>query len=102
MDSTWKVKKVQPGIMMLEDGKSRHLGPNAIFDHVWNDCMKLMISNLERSQPALVGSQLGKNCCVYRQMRRSKGRDQRSHFGSGHQKVHHGNGNGGHGLRRSD
>ncbi len=60
MDSTWKVKKVQPGIMMLEDGKSRHLGPNAIFDHVWNDCMKLMISNLERSQPALVGSRWGK------------------------------------------
>lgn len=60
MDSTWKVKKVQPGIMMLEDGKSRHLGPNAIFDHVWNDCMKLNISNLERSQPALVGSRWGK------------------------------------------
>ena len=60
MDSTWKVKKVHPGIMMLEDGKSRHLGPNAIFDHVWNDCMKLNISNLERSQPALVGSRWGK------------------------------------------
>lgn len=60
MDSTWKVKKVQPGIMMLEDGKSRHLGPNAIFDHVWNDCMKLNISNLERSQPALVGSRWAK------------------------------------------
>lgn len=56
MDSTWKVKKVQPAIQMLEDGKSRHLGPNAIFDHVWNDCMKLNISNLEKSQPALVGS----------------------------------------------
>jgi hypothetical protein len=56
MDSTWKVKKVQPGIQMLEDGKSRHLGPNAIFDHVWDDCMTLAVSDMERSQPALVGS----------------------------------------------
>ncbi len=55
-DSTWKIKKIQPGIMMLEDGKSRHLGPTAIFGDVWNECMKLVISDLERSTPALVGT----------------------------------------------
>ncbi len=59
-DSTWKIKKIQPGIMMLEDGKSRHLGPTAIFGDVWNDCMKLAVSSIERSQPALVGTRWNK------------------------------------------
>ncbi len=59
-DSTWKIKKVQPGIQMLEDGRSRHLGPTAIFGDVWADCMKLEISSLERSTPALVGTRWGK------------------------------------------
>jgi hypothetical protein len=54
-DSTWKVKKIQPGIMMLEEGKSRHLGPTAIFGDVWKDCMKLELTSLEGSTPALVG-----------------------------------------------
>jgi hypothetical protein len=54
-DSTWKVKKIQPGIMMLEDGKSRHLGPTAIFGDVWKDCMKLAISDFERATPSAVG-----------------------------------------------
>jgi hypothetical protein len=60
MDSTWKVKKVQPAIQMLEEGKSRDLGPNVIFDHVWDNCMQLSLSELERSQPALVGSRWAK------------------------------------------
>jgi hypothetical protein len=59
-DSTWKIKKIQPGIQMLEDGRSRHLGPTAIFGDVWGDCMKLEISSLERSTPALVGTRWGK------------------------------------------
>ena len=58
-DSTWKVRKVQPGIMMLEDGKSRHLGPTAIFGDVWKDCMTLELTSLERSTPALVGKRWG-------------------------------------------
>lgn len=55
-DSTWRIRKVQPGIKMLDEGKSRHMGPTAIYSDVWKDCMQPILSDMERSQPALVGN----------------------------------------------
>jgi hypothetical protein len=56
MDSTWVVKKMQPGIEMLDEGRHRHLGPTAIAPEAWNSCMKIRLSNLEKSTPMLVGN----------------------------------------------